>query len=78
MWHEIKTWSYFYCLLQSVQNVLLTAEPKALDDIKGNAQFIFLCNPQKASVNVCFMKILKSTVIKKVIVCCNNLSEENF
>ena len=31
---------------------------------KGNVQFIFLCNPQKSSVNVCFMKILKSTIKK--------------
>ena len=31
---------------------------------KGNVQFMFLCNPQKSSVNVCFMKILKSTVTK--------------
>ena len=29
--------------------------------------FIFLCQPQKLSVNVCFMKILKSTDTKKVI-----------
>ena len=33
--------------------------------IKGNAQFIFLCNPQKSSVNVCLMKILKITATKK-------------
>ena len=32
---------------------------------EGNAQFIFLCNPQKSSANVCFMKVLKSTVTKK-------------
>ena len=32
---------------------------------KGNAQFIFLCNPQKSSVNVWIMKISKSTVRKK-------------
>ena len=37
--------------------------------LNGNADFIFLCNPQKSSVNACFMKILKSTVTKKVIVC---------
>ena len=47
-------------------------------DIKGNAQFIFLCKPQKPLVNVCLMKILKSTVTKKVIVCLNNLGEEKF
>ena len=29
---------------------------------------IYLCNPQKASVNVCLMKTLKSTVINTVIV----------
>ena len=32
---------------------------------KGRAQFIFLCNPPKSSVNVCLMKILKGTVTKK-------------
>ena len=45
---------------------------------KGNAQFIFLCNPQKSLVNISFMKILKSTVTEKVIVCFYNLGEENF
>ena len=45
---------------------------------KGNTQFIVLCNPQKSSVNVCLMNILKSTVTKNVIVCFNNLGEENF
>ena len=33
--------------------------------IKGNAQFIFLCNSKKSLVNVCLMKILKSTFTKK-------------
>ena len=47
-------------------------------DIKGNAQLIFLCNPQKSLVNVCLMKMLKRTVTKKVIVCFDNLDEENF
>ena len=41
---------------------------------KGNAQFIFLSNLQKSSVNVCLKKILKSTVHKKVIVYFYNLS----
>ena len=45
---------------------------------KGNAQFIFLCNSQKLSVNVCPMKKLKSTLIEKVIVCLYNLGEKNF
>ena len=46
--------------------------------LKGNAQFIFLCNPQKSSVNACLMKILESTVTKKVVVCFYNLGEENY
>ena len=33
--------------------------------LKRNAQFIFLCNLRKSSINVYFMKILKSTVTKK-------------
>ena len=45
---------------------------------KGKAQFIFLYNPQKSLVNVCVMKILKSTVTKKVNVCFHSLGEENF
>ena len=32
---------------------------------KGNAQFIFLCNSQKSSVNVCLMKILKKLCLQK-------------
>ena len=32
---------------------------------EGDAQFIFFCNPQKSSVSVCLMKILKSTVKRK-------------
>ena len=39
---------------------------------------MFFCNPQKSSVTVCLMKILKSTIPKKVIVCFYNLGEENF
>ena len=46
--------------------------------VKGNAQFMFLCHPQKSLVNVCLKKILKCTVTKKVIVCFNNLGEKNF
>ena len=45
---------------------------------KGDAQFIFLCDSQKSSDNVFPIKILKCTVTKKVIVCFNNLGEENF
>ena len=50
----------------------------AIKEFKGNAQFIFLCNPPKSSVNACLMKILKSTVTKKVIVCFYNVGDENF
>ena len=39
---------------------------------------MFFCNPQKSSVTVCLMKILKSTIPKKVIVCFYDLGEENF
>ena len=46
--------------------------------LKGNAQFIFLYNPQKSLVNVYLIKILKNTVAKKVIVCFYNLGEQNF
>ena len=46
--------------------------------LKGNAQFTFLTNPQKSSVNFCLMKIFKSTVTQNVIVCFYNLGEENF
>ena len=46
--------------------------------LKGNAQFIFLCNPPKSSVNVFLLKVLKSTATKKVLVCIYNLGEENF
>ena len=46
-------------------------------NINWNVQFIFLCNPQKSSVNICFKKILKSTANKKVIVYFYNLFEEN-
>ena len=45
--------------------------------VKGNMQFLLLCNPQKSLVNVCFMKILKSTVTKKVIACFYSLGEES-
>ena len=41
------------------------AKINQLRSFKGNAQFIFLCNPKKSSVNACLMKILKSTVTKK-------------
>ena len=39
---------------------------------------MYLCNSQISFVNVFLMKALKITVSKKVIVCFNNLGEENF
>ena len=45
--------------------------------IEGNAQFLFLCNPQKSLVNVSLMKTIKEHSHKKVIVCFYNLGEEN-
>ena len=38
-----------------------------LNKFKGNAQFIFLCNPQKVSVNVCLMKTLEKHCHKKSV-----------
>ena len=43
--------------------------------LKENAQFIFLSNLQKSLLNVCLMKILKTTLTKKVIVRFYNLGE---
>ena len=64
--------------LPSNNQVCKKKSPNIEIEFKGNAQLIFLCNSQKSSVNVCFIKILKSTVTKKVIVCFYNLGEENF
>ena len=41
-------------------------------------QFIFLSDPKKSSVNVSLVKVLESTVPKKVVVCFYNLGKENF
>ena len=41
--------------------------PPILNKFKGNAQFIFLCNPQKVSVNVCLMKTLEKNCHKKSV-----------
>ena len=43
----------------------ISAALMAAIKFKGNAQFIFLCNPQKSSVNVFLIKILIRTVTKK-------------
>ena len=37
--------------------------------LKRNAQFLFLCNPQKSSVNVYLMKIIKKHCTKKKWFC---------
>ena len=37
--------------------------------LKGNAQFLFLCNPQKSSVNVSLMKIIEEHCHKKKELC---------
>ena len=57
------------CVLMgdSILNGIIEKNLSNNGSVKGNAQFIFLCNPQKSSVNVCLMKILKSTVHKKSI-----------
>ena len=34
--------------------------------VKGNAQFLFLCNPEKSSVNIYFIKIIKKDCHKKI------------
>ena len=58
--------------------IFFSSQHRLGTSFKGNVRFMFLCNPQKSLVNVCLMKILKSTVTKKVIVCFYNLGEENF
>ena len=45
-------WKHYYLKSEIISN----------ENIKGNAQFIFLCNPPKSSVNVCLMK----TYVKKI------------
>ena len=65
-----------YAKIHCMSERLIFADLRVLiSNVKGNVQFIFFCNPQKSSVNVCIMEILKSTVTKKVIVCFNNLGE---
>ena len=39
----------------------LVVKPRNFD-FKANGQEIFLCNPQKSSVNVCLLKTLKKTL----------------
>ena len=65
-------------ILSSIVIINLKFDLVNLKAFEGNAQFIFLWDSQKSSVNVCLMKILKSIVTKKVIACFYNLGEENF
>ena len=46
--------------------------------LKGNAQFIFLCNSQNHRLMFFSWKMLKSTVTKKVIVCGENFRWRKF
>ena len=62
--------SHLNFLLLQTQFLITSVKKNLVDDlsqsyIKGNAQFIFLYNPPKSSVNVCLMKILKRTVTKR-------------
>ena len=60
---------YFLCYTEASDDIM---------EFKGNAQFIFLCNPQKSSVNVCLTNLIKKHCHKKVSVCFNNLGAKNF
>ena len=68
------------CVLMgdSILNGVIEKNSSNNGSVKGNAQFIFLCNPPKSSVNVCLMKVLKALSTKKVFVCFYILGEENF
>ena len=67
------------CLMSS-SRILSTVQEHLFQGsyFKGNAQLTFLCNPQKPSINVSLMKILKSTFTKKVIACFCKFSEKDF
>ena len=69
-----KSFSFFFLVLKrdDVTSRQKYSRYLALIVFKGNSQFIYLCNPQKLILNVWLMKILKSTVTKKVIVCFYN------
>ena len=51
--------SYFVLTLYETVLILLGYFNTTPEEFKGNAQFIFLCNPQKFSVNVCLIKNIK-------------------
>ena len=56
---QINRWTFFE---------KISVRTATCSGLKGNAQFIFLRNPKKSSVNVYLMKILKALSQKNVIV----------
>ena len=58
-------------------SVYFLRDVQFLAAFKGNAQFLFLCNSQKSSVNFCLMKTNKKHSHKKSM-CLYNSGEVNF
>ena len=56
---------YFFSLCSHGTSILVLLYT---EQFKGNAQFIFLCNPQKSLVNVFLMRNIQKHCHKKVIV----------
>ena len=71
--YHLKTLNELFCFVF----VLIINNVKSKNFIKYLKKYS-LWDPQKSSVNVFLIKKLKSTVTKIVIVCFNNLGEENF
>ena len=63
--------NFIFCAVYNLEIMKISFEGTAFCKkvmqrwIKGNAQFIFLCNPQKSLVNVGFMKNIKKTPSQK-------------
>ena len=62
----VPNWSEVFVIKKVKKTVPWTF---VISDLKGNVQFIFLCNRQKSSVNVRLMKILKSTATNPANIC---------
>ena len=62
----VPNWSEVFVIKKLKKTVPWTF---VISDLKGNVQFIFLCNRQKSSVNVRLMKILKSTATNPANIC---------
>ena len=62
----VPNWSEVFVIKKFKKTVPWTF---VISDLKGNVQFIFLCNRQKSSVNVRLMKILKSTATNPANIC---------